>query len=87
MKGRGPLGFWEWGCPKRGVAHITVTPARLAERFGALNLSPQWVPGLTSIYLYYFCGGPNRLHQSMAQKLSDVTPHARSLDRRSVGQR
>ena len=20
------LGFWEWGCPKRGNAHITVTP-------------------------------------------------------------
>ena len=20
-----PLGFWEWGCPKRGDAHITVT--------------------------------------------------------------
>ena len=19
------LGFWEWGCPKRGDAHITVT--------------------------------------------------------------
>ena len=22
------LGFWEWGCPKRGDAHITVTPAQ-----------------------------------------------------------
>ena len=21
------LGFWEWGCPKRGNAHITMTPA------------------------------------------------------------
>ena len=22
------LGIWEWGCPKRGDAHITVTPLR-----------------------------------------------------------
>ena len=22
------LGYWEWGCPKRGVAHVAVTVAK-----------------------------------------------------------
>ena len=26
------LGIWEWGCPKRGDAHITVTPVTAGRR-------------------------------------------------------
>ena len=31
------LGFWEWGFPKRGDAHITVTPLALAEKLATLS--------------------------------------------------
>ena len=33
------LGLWEWGCPKRGDVHITVTMAEL----GVLNVD--WMRG------------------------------------------
>ena len=33
------LGFWEWGCPKRGGAHITVTPgSKLIPRAFAVEI-------------------------------------------------
>ena len=33
------LRFWEWGCPKRGDAHITVTPgSKLVPRAFAVEI-------------------------------------------------
>ena len=42
MRGEVPisLGFWECGCPKSGDAHITVTPALLAERVWCTKFQP-----------------------------------------------
>ena len=42
MRGEVPisLGFWECGCPKSGDAHITVTPALLAERVWFTKFQP-----------------------------------------------
>ena len=42
MRGEVPisLGFWECGCPKSGNAHITVTPALLAERVWFTKFQP-----------------------------------------------
>ena len=34
-------GFWEWGCPKRGDAHVTVTPKPSTKDLGT-RLGPFW---------------------------------------------
>ena len=81
------LGFWEWGCPKRGVAHITVTPARLAERVWCTK-SQSSVGSRPHSYL--FTSAMDRIDCTKVwhkHYLIYVTLHARSLDRRSAKQR
>ena len=41
------LGFWEWGSPKRGDAHITVTPVPVFATLETMReLEPKCVPQL-----------------------------------------
>ena len=36
------LGFWEWGCPKRGDAHVTVTPTCVPQMSLGSLLGTRW---------------------------------------------
>ena len=58
-----PLGLtvWEWGCPKRGDTHVTITPALLAGR--AWGTKFQFSVGSKPHSYSYFRDGPHRLHK------------------------
>ena len=57
------LGFWEWGCPKRGDAHITGTP-------------PPFLSPVSSRLIFMFAlfpRGPNYLRAWKGTRLKDPT--------------
>ena len=48
------LGFWEWGCPKRKDAHITVTADNAAHRVNLSTGKRNWYPFIQWIALSSF---------------------------------